>query len=488
MKRTIYFRTIVLLTITTLSACSEWLNVQPEDQVSEENLYDKCDGYYTQLNGVYKAAASKSLWGKELSWGLVDVIGQYYDMGSYSSCKNYAYRNAASYDYYFDRTRSLTNSIWEKSYNAIANCNNLINNTIQADSNLFSYKEKERLVILGEAYALRALLHFEVFRLYAPAYCINKTDKYLPYQETFPTHIPLNISSEEFMNNVITDLKLAADYTAAYDTLYPGNISNLSQRLELSGSSADRFMSYRGYRLNHYAINALIARVYLFMEDFDNAKAYAQKTVDLHAQKKWFGFTSSYNVTSNRNIKMYDDVIFALYNNFLTDYFIEESPNKEYYMSAQDIKGIFGGETTRDIRYKTWEDRNYGDMVSLKYTKQDEAKTPGKISNKMVPIIRLSEMYYILSECFARSEDFENARTYLHYIRTKRGLNSALSDTDTFDQFLLALEIEYRREFYGEGQLFHFYKRLNRKIPTSGSNRIDLGKGAQLPIPDSNVL
>ena len=70
-----------------------------------------------------------------------------------------------------------------------------------------------------------------------------------------------------------------------------------------------------------------------------------------------------------------------------------------------------------------------------------------------VVLIRLSERYYILAECAATPEE---AAGYLNKVREMRGIDPTVC---TEANCLNEIEKEYRKEFYGEGQLFYFYKR-----------------------------
>lgn len=70
-----------------------------------------------------------------------------------------------------------------------------------------------------------------------------------------------------------------------------------------------------------------------------------------------------------------------------------------------------------------------------------------------VVLIRLSEMYYILAECAATPEE---AAEFLNKVRSMRGIDPVVcTEANRLDE----IEKEYRKEFYGEGQLFFFYKR-----------------------------
>ena len=100
-----------------------------------------------------------------------------------------------------------------------------------------------------------------------------------------------------------------------------------------------------------------------------------------------------------------------------------------------------------------------------------------------LPLIRLSEMYYIAAEC---EPDFNTAKGYLETVRQHRGLSSyPLTCTDK-QQLQDDIEQEYRKEFIAEGQLFYYYKRQNlSSIPfTAQTMNRDV---YVFPVPDNEL-
>ncbi len=471
-----------VLGILIFSSCGDWLNVKPFDQVSEEQQYGKAEGFHNQLNGIYKTMASRELYGKELTWGLIDVVAQYYDMGSYSHCNNKAYLSVNDLEYEDTFVKPFIVSFWETMYNAIANCNNLIQNTVTADSMLFQYREKERRCIEGEARALRAMLHFDLLRMYAPAPNVDSTGKYIAYVDYFPTHIPLEIPTNQVLKRIQDDLLEAHALTADYDTVAKGLISDVHNRLEIATSGqSNRFLQFRGYRLNHYAIKALLARVALYRGDKNTAMQWANDVLKYY---RWFSFDDEYAIKRNGNMKLYGDVIFALYNNNAVVYESEENTG-ESYMMAWDYNTLFDTDADRDFRRWQWKDED-GEYIPYKYKKQDDGSC-AEASNLMIPMLRMSEMCYILAECYYE-KDPAKAEQWLNYIRQNRGCRSSLPSTTTQKDFNNLILKDFRREFYGEGQLFFFYKRLGLDAIGSASTNVEYGSKFVFPIPESNDI
>ncbi len=471
-----------VLGLLVLSSCSNWLNVKPFDQVGEEQQYSKAEGFYNQLNGIYKTMAGRDLYGKELTWGFLDVLAQYYDMGNYSDCNNHAYTNGASFDYENSYVKPYIVRFWETMYNAIANCNNLIQNTMIADSMLFPLREKERCCIEGEARALRAMLHFDLLRMYAPAPSVDSVGKYIAYVDYFPTHIPLNIPTNQVLGRIQDDLLEAHALTMKYDTLYKSYIADVSTRLELStAGEVDRFMQFRGYRLNHYAIKALLARVALYRGDKTAALNWASDVLKYY---RWFNFNSESSIKNSKNVKLYGDVIFALYNNNAALYEAEENTG-DSKMVAWDYNTLFDTDASRDFRRWQWHKDDDG-YCSIKY-KKDETSKAAETCNTMIPMLRMSEMCYILAECYYETNQ-DKAEQWLNYIRQSRGCRSGLPGTNTQDEFNNLILKDFRREFYGEGQLFFFYKRLNLDAIGDASTTVQCKSKNVFPIPESNDI
>ena len=68
--------------------------------------------------------------------------------------------------------------MWNSNYNAIANCNYLLKNIAEKGSVM---NEDLRQLVEGEALALRAFLHFDLLRGYAPSFKMVKNEPAIPY-------------------------------------------------------------------------------------------------------------------------------------------------------------------------------------------------------------------------------------------------------------------------------------------------------------------
>ena len=177
--------------------------------------------------------------------------------------------------------------------------------------------------------------------------------------------------------------------------------------------------------------------------------------------------------------------IFAVHNSnatsTLTSYFFNYQT-----MYTQNISSLQTAyETslhTSDIRFKDerlWEER-YEPLVSQPqnyFRKYYENETTAV---KQMPLIRLSEMYFIAVE----NGDTDLFRTY----RIARNLDASIDGTLTDQNAIMArLELEYRKDFYGEGQMFFFYKRLGYTSYTWPTVKTVESASYRLPIPETQA-
>lgn len=72
-------------------------------------------------------------------------------------------------------------------------------------------------------------------------------------------------------------------------------------------------------------------------------------------------------------------------------------------------------------------------------------------------------MYYIAAEATFDSNPAE-AWGYFNTVRKNRGIGTEITNESSGEEFKSELIKECRKEFFGEGQIFYMYKRLNRDI------------------------
>ena len=362
---------------------------------------------------------------------------------------------------------SIISSILSRSYNNIANCNNLINQVSNASPSLFEQGELEKNMIHGEALALRAFIHFEILRMFAPAMMKDDHKAYMPYVDVYPTFVPAYETNEEILKKVVADLKEAKRMLAQCDITEEHRewmaINPRMLGIDLSAgdiAEEDVFFAFRGYRMNYYAITAILARVYFWNGEYELAYNEAKEVLDATYDddgQKCFCFMEYLEL--GNNMKDYNSIIMCFFNKTLQeDYepFITKSSKDVFYL-ADFEKG------EKELDQRLLEDM-IGSERSNKYSRKYDIPL-GTYGSDMIPGIRLSEMYYIMGEYFARTNNFIKAGEMLDEVRFNRGIiTTNLKNTiTTLDGYHTEMLKDMRKEFVGEGQLFFQYKRLDKK-------------------------
>ncbi len=468
-------------------ACNGWLDVKPEDEIDEKDLFETGIGYRHALNGVYFALGDIDLYGKHLSWGIVDALGQCYTYITAGNGAKEMHYGASLYDWDHQYMEPCIESIWKKTYNAVANCNNIIQNIANENPEKFDYKEREKSMIWGEALALRAYLQFDMLRLFAPAPSTNPGSRtFIPYVSEYPVYVSKALSVDSCLNNVIRDLKEAKDLVWEADSGRSCRTLNFWE-----GGQSDMGLFYeskRGFRLNYYAISAVLARVYMYAQQTENAYKEAKALIDFAEGNRVFEI-DYYNMEYYGDFKSYADMLWGLEVVDLLDFetavnTVDNSDNP-LYIGVAGAKINFWGddiqsgseETCNDLRFVNWVthlDDYYGTYKFTKYAQRFATNNGTQIGNTLVPMIRMSEMYYIAAEAIYKT-DLAEAKEYLLTVKEGRGLSSSDQSVRNVNManennFLNILQNDARREWLGEGQIFYMYKRLNQNIPTVDQN------------------
>ena len=460
MRKTFIYIMIVLMTV--LSSCDAWLDVKPYDKISQDELLSTEAGYIKLLNGIYIELNSDMLYGGALSVEMIEIMGGAYVIGTDNSVwGNYA--DLAEYEYGTDYWRARLNETWNKAYSLILNCNLLLENIEKTEVKFTGDNYK---IIKGEALALRAMLHFDMLRLFGPVYSRNPEMPSIPYYKKYST-VPNEILPASKVAEEITHDLHEARILLAND---PVRTSGTLTSAPTDGTST--FMYYRNLRLNYYAITALLARSGLYFGDNEAAYQYATEVIGA-SEDGIFPFVDKNLVSGSPEDPdriFSSEVIFALThsqrNKLFKNYFDPSRiPNYVFRMDNELMSNIvFGGGASTggsqdDFRYRVnW----IATGANRYFYKYSDMVNTGSITNTMIPMVRLGEMYLIAAE--SRSADINAGVSYVNQLRAARGAGKLQSLTKE------TLQYEYIRELYGEGQLFFMYKRMFSSVLFSSAD------------------
>ena len=155
---------IVALACSLLAGCSDWLDYTPKDKQTYEQQFGTKAGFRNAVTGVYNKLASSSLYGYNLSYGPLDIMGQMYVVPNTNTSrlelKNYTWTGQYG--------SSVLYAIWSSAYSTVLNANLVLEAAEEAKGTVLS--EDEYKLIRGEMLAVRSFLHLDLLRLFGPIY------------------------------------------------------------------------------------------------------------------------------------------------------------------------------------------------------------------------------------------------------------------------------------------------------------------------------
>ena len=58
------------------TSCDSFLDVRPTGEIVNNELFETAEGFEEAIYGVYSYLAREPLYGKNMTYGMVDVVGQ----------------------------------------------------------------------------------------------------------------------------------------------------------------------------------------------------------------------------------------------------------------------------------------------------------------------------------------------------------------------------------------------------------------------------
>lgn len=486
MKRYIVVIGIVLMS-GLFGGCDNWLDVKPATEVNEDDMFSTEQGFMDALYGVYVHMAKSDLYGGRLQTAL-DVTGQLFSFYDKEECP-YAYFK--SFDYKHANCVAISDALWKQLYYCVGLVNNIIKfldkpEAVQICVN-YNY-------LRGEALALRAYLHFELVRMFAPDVKVKPEYLSIPYRKTFSPDIEPQLTVAKVYENIIADLDEAKSLLAedVIRTNVPDWIGNKEEEKNTDNVTdknnvhyVSDFLKHRKYRMNYYAVLGTLARVYITrgsVSDLEKAYEYATEVINCGkfrpVQEK--DIVVSGDDAKNRDIVFTDEFIFGLYSPSVDSYYksnFDESygPKKLIIYNLSDVYG-YG---SRDLRQTYWYKTNWGVSFLVKHN------ADLYYAKEKIRLITLPEMYYIAAEAYP-----EKAYKLLEEILPSREVHTTLAAGSSRVEVLKELLNEYRKEYFGDGQFFYAYKRMIGEETVVSSLQLNIPNNDKVlvwPLPQDEI-
>jgi hypothetical protein len=431
------------------------------------------------LNGAYAALRSANYIGSGSGTGsgwvlMPDVLSD----NVYETLQTLSNSRAMA-DWLYQPNTAQIATLYAAPYGVISNAN-----IVLRDIDKFTTPDKQLLAnrIKGQAYALRALAHFDLMRYFATKYDRNSTtDLALYYSTQFivqPNVKPARLANKDYYDSLFNDLSKAVTLLGNVDV--PINpVTGLTRP-----------------NIDLPAVYAILARIYLYAGMWPEAIAAANKVIAERplVNLDQAAFSGMYNQTSRGEIIWNVQFETGQQGPSFLVYFATNARN--YFRPALEIATVAGTSgliRNNDIRYSAFFTPAAGELSLTKY------RGKGTVSDGQTnfPALRTGEMYLIRAEARARNAQEGLALDDLNALRAAR-INGYVPVTGLTGSLLLdAIANERRRELVGEGHRFFDLKRTTRLIqrgstcgnaaisPTGDCRLEPNDREWTLPIPES---
>ncbi len=467
---------IYALVILSFTTCNDWFDVTSGSEIREEDHYSSTTGFQQSLIGCYIGMADETLYGRHLTWNLLEILGNQFEPLPLTSVTSLEYP-LQQYNYQHSEVVSTIESIWAKSYSVIANANKAL---FYIDQNRDILHEIDYQIIKGELLAIRAYMHFDLLRLYGYGNWENRSAE-LNGKLTIPYVVDLSktptpqLSGEATIAKILSDLEESASLLKEYDPVTGKHPASYFAEV-----NADGFMNNRNIRLNYFAVKGLQARVLLWegsAESKTKALAAAEEVIDAveegirqdEMETNIYSLSASDINRSNSSLAV--EHLFGLnvpnMSTKIANYIIPSYQDTDYaafYLRPEDAVALYENSTS-DVRYAVLLNQNTNSssmgFVPLKYYQANQTF----INSNKVSMIRIPEIYYIAAECYATSSNpnLDMALERLNSVRNMRGLYENLEDL-SMEQTMQEIKKEYHKEFLSEGVMFFYYKRTGAAV------------------------
>ena len=453
MKKTIF--SLILLPVAVLSSCNSYFDkTGDEQQITDKKFFHDDAAFANVLTDCYNLMRSRNLYGGTLTLEMMEFASQ--DMAPHDAVTS----AAARLDFADAALSARVDSMMHAAYRVVTACNKLISEA-ERTKVVFTHAGQKN-IIMGEAYALRAAVQFDLLRLFHPAPATDVGFRGLPYITQTSTKVPEALVTAEILQRVNADLAHAARLLKTVDLI-------LKPRNTIVGvGEFDRRL--RTFQMNYYAVKAVQARVALWQGNYETAAVQADSVLQ-YVQNMPSRYRLFYWVTPGHygsDFSFSREYVFG----------IASKPDGLARLSDDMFKAR-GIQTTTslrdiyadnaDIRYRSWfRQHGNGYTMSNKFGSATLLtdyvySTSGTASNlpAAIPYIKLGEVMLIKAEALNEMGQTSAARSLLEEMQGYKDISYASRATSVTKESLRELiYAEARRDLFGEGQLFYLNKRL----------------------------
>jgi hypothetical protein len=450
-------------------SCKKSVDLNPTHTVNGEEFFTKADDYDFALTAAYQRLKTNGLYGG-VNGGSVFLSGVDVAADNFRSGPTNLGNINTMHRWNYTADNPVVEAGWDEAYRVIQQANV----TLRGIDRFRTAEPTKVNRIEGQARALRAFMHFEIFRWWAPNYDPAATTPGIAYVDNFDIEqMPSRLSVQESYNKIEQDLKLAK-----------AMLSNTDKVIQSTTSVAGTARPY----IDSLVVNAMLARVYLYAKKWDSAAKYATFVINARRLATATEFPNIWQDATTREVIWSIDyqagqpaLIREIYRP------LGNTPTRDEF-SWLPVDAVANLYQPGDVRGPAYLTTRAGMVVPNKYfAKSTAIGNPDGVVN--FKVFRTAEMYLIRAEALAMLGQAGPALIDLNALRTARG---AATGSETGAALLAAIQTERRKELFVEGHRFFDLKRTVRTVTrdncTSFCTLPSNSRAWALPVPQTEII
>lgn len=462
----------------SFSSCSDFLEQNPQTDLSENDFYKTADDILSAVNGVYSSLQEGDIYGNWYVFGEIPSDNTRNQLSGSVTTQN-------EFDqFYIDTQNSMIANFWKAAYKVINRTNTVLGRIDGIEINT-ELANRYKL----ECKFIRALMYFNLVRVYGDVPLVLKE---ISISESYDI---LREPKENVYNQIIADLKEAQDLPVSYSTAEDG-------------------------RATQGAAKALLANVYMTLHKYAEAETILAEIINSGRYSLLENTPGSLNIDGYKNVfspvnHNSEEGIFEIQflkggygegSNYANNFAPENSGTNVVAVGGtggnnipeMDIYNAYEeGDLRRDFSMSLgyYDNRKNNEWVESRYVcKFMDVPYQNNDASNNYPVIRYADVILMYAEALNQNGKTAEACKYLNMTR-RRGFGYQTTETSPVDlqttykaQFALMVEQERRVELAFENHRWFDLIRTGRAVEVMKSKGFSLNETNLIcPIPQKQI-
>ena len=462
----------------SFSSCSDFLEQNPQTDLSENDFYKTADDILSAVNGAYSSLQEGDIYGNWYVFGEIPSDNTRNQLSGSVTTQN-------EFDqFYIDTQNSMIASFWKATYKVINRTNTVLGRIDGIEINA-ELANRYKL----ECKFIRALMYFNLVRVYGDVPLVLKE---ISISESYDI---LREPKENVYNQIIADLKEAQGLPVSYSTAEDG-------------------------RATQGAAKALLADVYMTLHKYAEAETILAEIINSGRYSLLENTPGSLNIDGYKNVfspvnHNSKEGIFEIQflkggygegSNYANNFAPENSGTNVVAVGGtggnnipeMDIYNAYEeGDLRRDFSMSLgyYDNRKNNEWVESRYVcKFMDVPYQNNDASNNYPVIRYADVILMYAEALNQNGKTAEACKYLNMTR-RRGFGYQTTETSPVDlqttdkaQFALMVEQERRVELAFENHRWFDLIRTGRAVEVMKSKGFSLNETNLIcPIPQKQI-